>query len=238
MSGSKYVYYISMRQKILRIVIIVLILILLSGFLFHNKIDSIFNFQKNTICPDPLVLDTPVDLDKATSILYPGQVRGGDFKRHGGFRFDNKTNNQVEVTAPIDAVLTSASRYLEMEEVQYLLDFETECGIKFRFDHLLTLVPKIAVEVEKLPSPKPGDSRTTNLSREIHFAKGEVFATAIGLKNNVFVDFGVYKTNGIFESPIANPICWFDLLSKEAAQVVKDLPSADSQNGKESTICK
>lgn len=33
-----------------------------------------------TECPDPLILQTPVDINKVTSILYPGQERGGDFK--------------------------------------------------------------------------------------------------------------------------------------------------------------
>ncbi len=34
-------------------------------------------------CPDPLI-KFPVDLSQATSILYPGQYRGQDYKPHGG----------------------------------------------------------------------------------------------------------------------------------------------------------
>ena len=47
-------------------------------------------------CPTPL-LQTPVDLSKVTSILYPGQERGGNYKAHGGFGFDNATDNLVTV---------------------------------------------------------------------------------------------------------------------------------------------
>ena len=31
-------------------------------------------------CPDPLILQLPVDIDKITGMLYPGQERGGHFK--------------------------------------------------------------------------------------------------------------------------------------------------------------
>ena len=33
-------------------------------------------------CPTPLTFTTPVDLFRVTSILYPGQARGGDYKPH------------------------------------------------------------------------------------------------------------------------------------------------------------
>ncbi|MBS3124483.1 hypothetical protein J4437_07700 [Candidatus Woesearchaeota archaeon] len=39
-------------------------------------------------CPEPLVLKVPVDLERVNGILYPGQVRGDDFKPHGGFATD------------------------------------------------------------------------------------------------------------------------------------------------------
>ena len=38
-------------------------------------------------CPEPLEIPAPVDVHRATSILYPGQTRG-EYKPHGGFRFD------------------------------------------------------------------------------------------------------------------------------------------------------
>ncbi len=192
-------------------------------------------------CPDSLILQAPVDLSKVTSILYPGQVRGGDFKPHGGFRFDSSKFDEVEVKAPIDAVLDSASRYIEQEEIQYMFDFRTPCGIMYRFDHLLTLTPKFAEIVKGLPAAKEHDSRTSGLSQKISVTKGEIIATAVGFRknNNVFVDFGVYDMRGkFFQGPRENAICWFDLLPPEDSAKVKSLPPADSKSGSQSTLCK
>lgn len=191
-------------------------------------------------CPDPLVLQTPIDINKVTSILYPGQERGGDFKPHGGFRFDNTQNNEIEVRAAMDSELQDASRYIEQGEVQYMFDFQSDCGIRYRFDHLLTLAPKFAEMVEKLPEPKVGDSRTTNIE-PISVKQGEVIATAVGFKNNknVFVDFGVYDLRGKGRTnPREYAICWFDLLPEEDAKIVKSLPSGSSESGTKSTLCK
>ena len=140
-------------------------------------------------CPDPLILQTPIDINKVTSILYPGQERGGDFKPHGGFRFDNSKNDEIEVKAPMDAVLSDASRYIEQGEVQYLFDFQNSCGIRYRFNHLLVLTPKFAKIVEGLPKPKEGDSRTTHIEEEVSVSEREVIATSVGLikNSNVFV---------------------------------------------------
>ena len=69
-------------------------------------------------CPQQPMLATPVDLSLATSILYPGQVRGNAFKPHGGLRdvgvseiscnqrlFDygsrNKIATQSEICSPV-----------------------------------------------------------------------------------------------------------------------------------------
>ncbi|OGY27817.1 MAG: hypothetical protein A3F33_02445 [Candidatus Woykebacteria bacterium RIFCSPHIGHO2_12_FULL_43_10] len=231
-------------------IIIVIILIAVGIFIFgivlkggFGKAPSFLTASKSSQspCPDPLVLKTPVDIKQVTSILYPGQERGGDFKPHGGFRFDNAKSNSTEVRAPIDSVLTDASRYIEMNEVQYMFDFQTDCGIRYRFDHLLTLAPKFAAIVEKLPEAKVGDSRTTSVD-SVNITQNEIIATEIGLKNNlnVFVDFGVYDSSGFkaFQNPNANALCWFNLLSPEDAAKVKSLPSADSQSGSKSTLCK
>ncbi|MBI2019866.1 hypothetical protein HYS94_00385 [Candidatus Daviesbacteria bacterium] len=193
-------------------------------------------------CPNPLILQTPVDLNLVTSILYPGQERGGEYKPHGGFRFDNAQNNNIEVRAPIDSELQDASRYIEQGEVQYLFEFAHPCGIRYRFDHLLILVPKFAEVVKSLPEPKEGDSRTTHVD-PISVKQGEVIATAVGLKgnSNVFVDFGVYDMRGkdrFSQNPREGAICWFDLLPASDSAKVKSLPPADSVSGSQSDICK
>lgn len=207
-------------------------------------------------CPDP-ILQSPVDIAKVTSVLYPGQARGGQYKPHGGFRLDNSNNDAVEVRAPMDAKLVDGSRYIEQNEHQFLLDFKSDCGVDFRFDHLLTLSPKLQAEVDKLPTPQKDDSRTTNFKRQISVKAGEVIATAVGFPqtHNVSFDFGVYDTRQPNDASkesaymAAHPdvnnnnqlkyaVCWFDYLPKSDATKLKALPAADQNAGKTSDYCK
>ncbi|MBI2590299.1 MAG: hypothetical protein HYW33_00240 [Candidatus Blackburnbacteria bacterium] len=230
-----------MLPKVLVIAVLVVVAAIGLGSFFRKQAGPAPWESSKTPCPNPLVLQTPVDLNKVTSILYPGQVRGGDFKPHGGFRFDNSKVDEIEVKAPMDAQLEDASRYIEQGEVQYMFDFQTSCGIRFRFDHLLVLTPQFAEASRNLPNPKEHDSRTTRVNPPISVKKGEVIATAVGFgkNNNVFVDFGVYDMRGkIFQGPRQNAVCWFDLLPASDSAKVKSLPPADSVSGSKSTLCK
>ena len=240
-----------MLPKILAIIILIAVSVLGLGFFLSNnpqiaqKIKPAgpapWEFKEKPACPNPLILQTPVDMNKVTSILYPGQVRGGDFKPHGGFRFDSSKNEDIEIKAPIDAEFDSASRYIEQGEMQYLFDFRTSCGIMYRFDHLLTLTPKFAEIAKELPDAKEHDSRTSQIKSKVSVKKGEIIASGVGLRNNknVFVDFGVYDMRGkIFQGPRQNAICWFDLLPASDSAKVKSLPPADSISGSQSILCK
>lgn len=196
-------------------------------------------FTSKTECPDPLLTMSPVDTTQATAILYPGQYRGRDYKPHGGFGFANNVDNKVEVRLPMDARLVTASRYLEMDEVQYLLEFRNDCGVGYRFDHLLTLTPEFQALVDKIPEPKQDDSRTTPIKTDV-FPVGTVVATRIGhpAMQNVGMDFGVYdfrQTNQIskhsqwamlhedFWEYDAHAVCWFGLLPENDRANVKKL---------------
>lgn len=195
-------------------------------------------------CPSP-ALASPVNLAGVTSILYPGQTRGGDYKAHGGFRFADGANTQT-VKVPIDSVVTKGSRYIEQGETQYFFVFIAPCGIMYRFDHLLTLSPEFQKIADTLPAAKPDDSRTTNLNPPVSVKKGDIVATAIGFKKtgNAGVDFGVYdlrKSNGISKgNPEFNSfaVCWFDWLPASDAAKVKALPAGDGASGKASDLCK
>ena len=212
--------------------------------------------SSSTTCPSP-VLQTPVDIKQVTSVLYPGQTRGGQYKPHGGFRLDSSSNDAVEVKAPMDAKLVDGSRYIEQNEHQFLLDFKSDCGVNFRFDHLLTLSPKLQAEVDKLPAAKPDDSRTTNFDKQITVKAGEVIATAVGFPqtHNVSFDFGVYDTrqdNAASKNPsylaahgqsgdqdqLKHAVCWFDYLPSADAAALKALPAGDQSAGKSSDYCK
>lgn len=202
-------------------------------------------------CPSP-VFTAPVDLGLATSILYPGQTRGGNYKPHGGFRFDGITDNRVTLSIPLDAVIVDGARYLVGGETQYTFDFVAPCGYMYRFGHLLILPDKFQQLADQFPTAVEGDSRTTNLSSPVAVTKGEVLATAVGVTKdtNTFVDFGVYdlrQKNAISHDPTwaaahdpslaPYAVCWFDLLPSEAATLIRSLPPGDPTSGKTSDYC-
>lgn len=205
-------------------------------------------------CPEPFTIDAPTDLSKVTSILYPGQVRGGNYKPHGGFRIDAQYKNEALVTLPIDAYLYRGSRYIEAGEVQYMLDFIHPCGVMVRLDHLHTLTPEFAAIVEKLPEPKVDDSRTHDLA-PINYKAGTEIAIKVGFvkNNNSTFDFGVYdlrKPNeaskdqsyasqrGDYKETTFHAQCWFDWLSASDEALVRSLPGDDVNNGKKSDYCR
>ena len=200
-------------------------------------------------CPTPL-LQTPVDLSKVTSILYPGQERGGDYKAHGGFGFDNATDNLVTVTIPLNGKVNRVVRYREMGEIQYLFEFEGDCGVSFRFDHLRKLTAKFEAIVSVFPIKE--DTRTDLVDPPVAVEVGEVIATEVGFLNNVSVDFGVYdmrQKNEASKDPAwasahsqysthSYGICWLNSLPQADSAAVKLLPSRDAKNGKRSDYCK
>jgi len=78
-------------------------------------------------CPEPFVVQTPVDINMVVAALWPGQVRGG-YVPHGGFRFDSNDRHDITVQAPIDSYLVQGSQYLANGDKQYLLSFSVPCG--------------------------------------------------------------------------------------------------------------
>ena len=200
-------------------------------------------------CPTPL-LQTPVDLSKVTSILYPGQERGGNYKAHGGFGFDNATDNLVTVKIPLNGKVTRVVRYKELGEIQYLFEFDGDCGVSFRFDHLRKLTAKFEAIVNVFPIKE--DTRTDPVNPPVAVTVGEVIATEVGFLNNVSVDFGVYdmrQKNESSKDPAwasahsqypadSYGICWLNSLPQADSSAVKLLPSRDAKNGKTSDYCK
>lgn len=218
-----------------------------------NKTIKINNTYQS--CPDP-ILKTPVDITKVTSILYPGQTRGGNYKPHGGFRLDNSSSNSVEVKAPMDAKLIAGSRYIEQGEEQILLDFQSGCGVNYRFDHLSVVSPTIQKAVDKLPAAKPDDSRTTNFSDQVSVKAGDVIATAVGFEKtkNIAFDFGVYDTRQPNKASkdaaykavhpdlenneqLKFAVCWLDFFTVSESKTLRALPAADQVSGKTSDYC-
>lgn len=207
-------------------------------------------------CDSPLTISSPADITAATNILYPGQLRSGNYKPHGGMRFDGKKYNEISVKLTMDAFLFRGSRYIEAGETQYMLDFITPCGIMFRFDHLNTLSPEFMQLVDdQLPAAKPDFSMTTNFNPVKLYPAETVIATAVGYKNtnNTSFDWGVYdlrtknsvsQSNPTWAAAYANvketayyAVCWLDLLPASQKTLAKALPGGGTE-GKTSDYCK
>lgn len=207
-------------------------------------------------CPTEILSISPVDFNLATGILYPGQYRGGDFKAHGGVRFDNNKDTKITVLLPFDGQLIRGSQYIESGEVQYIMDFVNPCGIMIRFDHLKVLTPTFAEIFKTLPPAKVDDSRTTEFNIATTYIAGTVIATEVGHNLptlNVGVDFGVYdlrqrntaanSANFVKEHQrtihtAGYALCWLDYLPGNDKARVKALPGADQKNKKISEYCK
>lgn len=202
------------------------------------------------VCPGTVTLRTPVDLAAATSILYPGQVRGGDYKAHGGFRFDRAgQTNDVRVIAPLEGMVYRGARYIESGEEQFLFDVLNACGVMYRFDHLRTLTPRFQQIAAAFPARS--DSRTTPVAPGEMVAAGESIATAVGHVGNVGFDWGVYdlrqpnmasrdagwvaQHDG--EYP-AYAVCWLDWLSPGDSALARSLPPGDGASGSMSDYCR
>lgn len=187
-------------------------------------------------------MTSPSDLSLVTSVLYPGQVRGTDYKPHGGFRFDNTPDNAITIKAPYDAYITQASRYIETGNIQYLFEFQLSCGVAYRFDHLASLSSKLQEIANALPEAKVDDSRTTAINPPVAVSKNDTLATKVGSSSNTFVDWGVYDlrtNNGVTKDPndslAAYGVCWFDWLSASDEATVRGLPA--TADNKTSDYC-
>lgn len=203
-------------------------------------------------CPEPFVFPAPTDINLATGVLYPGQERGGDYKPHGGFRFDNNRDNKINVNAPFDASIVAAARHTQGSDIQYVLYFTNECGMAYKLDHLRELTPKFQKIMEKIPLAGDNDTRSTAVFPPVSVAKGELIATKVGVESNknVFFDFGVYdfrKNNGVdyrernyynVEQYGGHALCWLNNLEEPDKSIVLNLPGADGNNGKKSDYCK
>ncbi len=205
-------------------------------------------------CEETLTLAPPTDLSKATSILYPGQTRGGNYKPHGGFRFDQSSNRSISVTAPIDGFIVRGGHYRAEGEIQYTFDVMNNCGVLYRVGHLRELPEEMMALTLAWPEAKEGDSRTQSISPPVFLKQGKTLGTAVGIikDKNTFFDFGVYdyrttnaasasssyKTVHAQDKELSwHAICWFDWLSANDEAIVRGLPPGDPTSGKKSDYC-
>ena len=202
-------------------------------------------------CKEPLKFSvTPTETSLVSGILYPGQSRGGNYKPHGGFKL-NTSSNTANVKAIMDGAVVSGARYIEGGEVQYMFTIVNDCGIAYRYDHLLELSPVFKELASTLPEAKVDDSRTTNFSKTTQVKAGDVIATAIGFKKtaNYTFDLGVYdyrqqnsaakngKLGGVNLPDLSQAgyaLCWLDMFEGADFSI---LPAVDATAGKTSDYC-
>ena len=255
-----------------RIFIFIIIILLLIGGIFlivlnqnkysqnNNFVTWIFNVNTNKWessktppkCPS-LVFESPINISKVTSILYPGQYRGGNYKAHGGFRYDNPKINNLKVISPISGYVRDGNRRIVSNgSVEYDFDIINPCGIMIRLDHLTNLSPAFQKLANRLPKPIKNDSRTTILAPYIVIKKGGWVGTQIKTDVNFGLDWGVYDLRNENEAS-KNPsyrkehqkyawadfhaLCWLNYLPPKEKIIAKSLPSGDEVSGRKSDYC-
>ena len=220
----------------------------------YNDQENKWFTQEGTapMCKNPFRFDiSPVDTSVITGVLFPGSYRGFSYKPHGGFGVPEP--GKIDVKMPMDATLVGLSRYYEGTgpDLQYILTFESDCGIAFRFDHLYTLTPEFQALAEQTPEPKLNDTRasTDDNPPRTKFKSGRLVATQVGLPSMKIYgfDFGVYdyrQPNEIsknqewaaihnqYESLDWFGVCWFDMLPGNEPDIVKPLSMAQTDTRK------
>lgn len=196
-------------------------------------------------------------LDQVESILYPGQVRGNDYKPHGGFR---TRTAEIRVSSPIPGYVIMGARSLEsptgqagVGEVQHWIEIQHPCGLAVRFDHLKVLSPALQAVFDR-DIPLRTDSRSTFLPTPLWLDAGDLVATAVGFTEtgvNTFVDFGTYDLRARTPSRRSEAemrtfpsfhrglhgVCWFALFGPALEGEIRALPAADGKSGKQSDYC-
>lgn len=202
----------------------------------------------------------PFDISEVTSIVRPGYLNPhSGYKPHGHVRFmppelagrpDAVASSRQVIYAPADGWVYAAGVYRESYTPgndQVILDFFTDCGVMWRFDHLRQghLSPAMA---EAVTSVLMREDSQTRFITPVRVKAGDVLATAVGITScdvtvavgcpgpgpNLFVDFGVYDPRQLNEAARSDPsflsgpnvgslkgigLCWIDLFPASKAAI-------------------
>lgn len=208
-------------------------------------------------CPEPLIMESPMEVSLATGILYPGQVRGDgpkDFKPHGGFAL--KPGSKIELKAPMDGYLTHVAKFTDEFGYHVGLTFQHPCGIQFGGGHWGALPPDIQAVVDTVPLKGFRESRTEPIIPPYFVKKGQVIVTGLQEKahpERPGFDWGIAdyrQPNAASKDPRFRElygyapwntyygVCWLDILPPNQQTVLKSLPGVDGKQGKNSEYCK
>jgi hypothetical protein len=185
--------------------------------------------------------------------LEPGQIRGGNYKAHGGFRMKQ---SEVDVLSAINGGITSVAAYRENAtgapengEVQYLIEIQHPCGMQVRYDHLKVLSAPLQQLFADNGVGVGADSRTTFIQPPMPIQAGDLIATAVGFTEtgaNYSFDFGAYdlrtpqpSKRSTEELLAMGPsgvlgqygLCWYDLFGPEQASAIRAIPIGSMEQG-------
>jgi hypothetical protein len=185
--------------------------------------------------------------------LEPGQIRGGDYKGHGGFQMKA---SEVGVLSAINGNITGMGAYRENAngspengEVQYLVEIQHPCGIMVRYDHLKVLSAPLQRLFADNGAGIGADTRCCHIDPPVPIQAGDVIATAVGFTEtgaNYFFDFGAYdlrtpqsSKRSTAELMAMGPsgvlgqygLCWYDLFGPETATTIRAIPIGSMEQG-------
>jgi hypothetical protein len=221
-----------------------------------NGVDSYVPSPSDAVVPDctDVGWQLPLrDLSIVEGRLEPGQIRGGDYKTHGGFRMKTA---EVDVLSAINGAITSVAAYRETAtgeisggEVQYFVEIQHPCGIQVRYDHLKVLSASIQQIFTDNKVVVGSDSRTTRIQPPVPIKAGDLIATTVGFVDtgtNYFFDFGAYdlrapqpskrsaaelKTMGPSGLLGQYGLCWYDLFGAKNATAIRAIPVGSTEQG-------
>jgi hypothetical protein len=221
-----------------------------------NGVDGFAPTPPGVAVPDcvDMVWQLPLrDFALVEGRLEPGQIRGGDYKAHGGFRMKS---TDVEVFSAISGYITNVSAYLQdangnagVGEVQYLIEIQHPCGMQVRYDHLKILSAPIQQVFADNGVAVGKDSRTTPIQPPVPIQAGDLLATGVGLTetgSNYFFDFGAYDLRAPQPSKRSSEellamgasgvlgrygLCWYDLFGSEYAKTIRSIPIGSTERG-------
>ncbi|MDP1712380.1 MAG: hypothetical protein Q8K86_07975 [Candidatus Nanopelagicaceae bacterium] len=200
-----------------------------------------------------------LDFSQPISLLQPGQVRGGSYKPHGGFRFSTYGTfiADIKIYVPFDGVVTVAAQYKTEGTFQFLVNIVSPCGFMARLGHLYIPSAQFTKILSNLPAPVEGDSRETFLNPPIPVKAGDLIASSVGMPPPASPDsMGSFMDFGLLDLRVPNPVvpadftsnadpkysryslCWYqgNYLSDSDKALVAKLPLSNGDST--STYCK
>lgn len=178
---------------IVPVAIIILGIILAAlAYVRHNQLStgSLSKHDNQTAdCNKFKLTHDTIEFDQIETVTPPGSIIEGSLKAHSYINFKP---DQVDIIAPTGMTLVAGAKYTQPEageKVQYILDFEADCGYQIRYDHISH--PNAGI-TKQLPEP-PGESTRTQSLESIDYSAGATIGSTDGNGVQRQFDFGVYK---------------------------------------------